>query len=60
VMVLKTGDTFFEPAGHTILQFDNASTSAPAEIVCFYLADTKDRPAIVMLEDGMDRQLGKR
>jgi len=58
--VLKTGDTVFEPAGHTILQFDNASTSASAEIVCFYLADTKDRPAIVMLEDGMDRQLGKR
>jgi quercetin dioxygenase-like cupin family protein len=58
--VLKTGDSFFEPAGRTILQFDNSSTSAPAEIVCFYLADTKDRPAIEMLEGGMDSQLGKR
>jgi hypothetical protein len=57
---LKTGDSFFEPAGCTILQFDNSSTSAPAEIVCFYLADTKDRPAIEMLEGGMDSQLGKR
>jgi quercetin dioxygenase-like cupin family protein len=44
--LLKTGDSFFEPAGHTILQFDNASTNEPAEIVCFYLADTKERPAI--------------
>jgi quercetin dioxygenase-like cupin family protein len=58
--VLKTGDSFFEPAGRTILQFDNSSTSAPAEIVCFYLADTKERPAIEMLEGGMDSQLGKR
>jgi quercetin dioxygenase-like cupin family protein len=47
---LKTGDVFFEPAGHTILQFDNASQSEPAEIVCFYLTDTADRPAIEMLE----------
>jgi quercetin dioxygenase-like cupin family protein len=32
---LKTGDSFFEPAGQTILKFDNASTSESAEIVCF-------------------------
>ena len=59
VQLLKTGDSFFEPAGHTILKFDNASTSEPAEIVCFYLADTTERPPIEMLAGGMDSQLGK-
>jgi quercetin dioxygenase-like cupin family protein len=59
LQLLKTGDSFFEPAGHTILKFDNASTSEPAEIVCFYLADTKERPPIEMLAGGMDSQLGK-
>ena len=58
--LLKTGDSFFEPAGHTILKFDNASTSEPAEIVCFYLADTTERPPIEMLAGGMDSQLGKK
>jgi quercetin dioxygenase-like cupin family protein len=58
--LLKTGDSFFEPAGRTILHFDNASTTEPAEIVCFYLADTKERPAIEMLAGGMDSQLGRR
>ncbi|MBV8103989.1 MAG: cupin domain-containing protein [Hyphomicrobiales bacterium] len=57
---LNTHDGFFEPAGRTILKFDNASDSEPAEIVCFYLADTAERPAIEMLEGGMDSQLGKR
>ena len=57
--LLKTGDSFFEPAGHTILKFDNASASEGAEIVCFYLADTKERPPIEMLAGGMDSQLGK-
>ena len=42
VQLLKTGDSFFEPAGHTILKFDNASPNEPAEIVCFYLADTNE------------------
>ena len=55
--VLETGDGFFEPAGHTILKFDNASTSEAAEIVCFCLADTKERPAIEMLAGGLDSQL---
>lgn len=58
--LLKTGDSFFEPAGQTILKLDNASTSEPAEIVCFYLADTKERPPIEMLAGGMDSQLGKK
>jgi quercetin dioxygenase-like cupin family protein len=56
---LRTGDAFFEPAGATIMRFDNASTSEPAEIVCFYLADAPETPAIEMLEGGMDAQLGK-
>jgi quercetin dioxygenase-like cupin family protein len=60
VQLLKTGDSFFEPAGHTILRFDNASASEPAEIVCFYLAETKERPPIEMLPGGMDSQLGKK
>ena len=58
--VLNLGDGFFEPAGHTMLKFDNASDSAPAEIVCYYLMDDDKRPAIEMLEGGMDAQLGKR
>jgi quercetin dioxygenase-like cupin family protein len=59
VQLLKTGDGFFEPAGHTIVKFDNASATEPADIVCFYLADTKERPAIEMLEGGMDSQVGR-
>lgn len=59
VRLLNTGDSFFEPAGRTIVQFDNASATEPAEIVAFYLADTKERPAIEMLAGGMDSQLGK-
>ena len=57
--VLRTGDAFFEPAGHTILRFDNSSDDEPAEIVCFYLGDSEDRPAIEMLDGGMDSQLGR-
>jgi quercetin dioxygenase-like cupin family protein len=47
--VIKTGDTFFEPAGVTIERFDNASSTEPAEIIAFYLTDTKDRALIEML-----------
>jgi len=57
--LLKAGDGFFEPAGHTILKVDNASTTESAEIVCFYLADAKERPPIEMLPGGMDSQSGK-
>jgi quercetin dioxygenase-like cupin family protein len=60
VRVLQTGDSFFEPAGRTILRFDNASASEPAEIVCFYLADSRERPAIEMLPGGLNSQLGMR
>jgi quercetin dioxygenase-like cupin family protein len=47
--VLQMGESFFEPAGQAILQFDNASSSEEAEIVCFYLTDGKERPLIEML-----------
>src|SRR4029077_19460260 len=39
--IIKTGDTFFEPAGVTTERFDNASDTEPAEIVAFFLTDTK-------------------
>ena len=47
--IIKTGDTFFEPAGVISERFDNASSTEPAEIVAFYLTDAKDRPLIEML-----------
>jgi quercetin dioxygenase-like cupin family protein len=47
--VIKAGDSFFEPAGGTTERFDNASSTEPAEIVAFYLTDSKDRPLIEML-----------
>jgi quercetin dioxygenase-like cupin family protein len=49
--LLETGATFFEPAGHTILKFDNASSTEEAEIVCFYLTDGEERPLIEMLAE---------
>lgn len=58
--VLRKGDCFFEPVGHTVLSFDNASATEAAEIVCFYLMDSNDRPPIEMLEGGMDAQLGRK
>ena len=47
--VVKTGEPFFEAAGIITERFDNASSTEPAEIVAFFLADTKDRPLIEML-----------
>lgn len=44
--VLRTGDSFFEPAGRTIVKFDNASRTDKAAITVFYLTDSKDRPLI--------------
>jgi len=57
--LLRAGDGFFEPAGRTILRFDNASSTEPAGIVCYYLADQDDRPPIEMLEGGMAAQRGE-
>jgi quercetin dioxygenase-like cupin family protein len=47
--IIKTGDAFFEPAGVISERFDNASSTEPAELIAFYLADAKDRPLIEML-----------
>ena len=47
--VVKTGEPFFEAAGVTTERFDNASDTEPAELVAFYLTDTKDRALIEML-----------
>ena len=47
--VVKAGEPFFEAAGVATERFDNASDTEPAEIVAFFLADTKDRPLIEML-----------
>ena len=47
--IIKTGDTFFEPAGVVSERFDNASSTEPAELIAFYLTDAKDRPLIEML-----------
>lgn len=57
--LLRTGDGFFEPAGRTILRFDNASSTEPAEIVFYYLTDGEERPPIEMLDGGVEAQLGK-
>ena len=56
---LGPGSAFFEPAGRTMLRFDNASDIEPAEIVCFYLTGSDERSLIEMLPGGMDEQLGK-
>jgi quercetin dioxygenase-like cupin family protein len=47
---IHTGEPFFEAAQAHMLRFDNASQTAPAEIVVFYLTDTADRPLIQMLD----------
>jgi quercetin dioxygenase-like cupin family protein len=46
--VIKTGDSFFEPAGVTTERFDNASSTEPAELIAFYLTDSRDRALIEM------------
>jgi quercetin dioxygenase-like cupin family protein len=47
--IIKIGDAFFEPAGVITERFDNASSTEPAEIVAYYLTDSKDRPLIEYL-----------
>jgi quercetin dioxygenase-like cupin family protein len=47
--IIKTGDSFFEAAGVTTERFDNSSSTEPAELVAFFLTDSKDRPLIEML-----------
>jgi quercetin dioxygenase-like cupin family protein len=47
---IKVGDSFFEPAGKTIVHFDNASSTEKAAIVAFYLTDSNSRPLIEPLK----------
>lgn len=47
---IKVGDSFFEPAGKTILHFDNASSTKPATIVAYYLTDSSSTPLIEPLK----------
>jgi quercetin dioxygenase-like cupin family protein len=47
--IIKAGDSFFEPAGVATERFDNASSTEPAELVAFFLTDSKDRALIEML-----------
>lgn len=42
---LRAGEAFFEPAGATVLRFDNASADHPATFVATYLL-TGDEPLI--------------
>jgi gentisate 1,2-dioxygenase len=49
VRMLHAGDSFFEPAGHLIDRFDNASATDPASITVFYLTDSPSRPLIDMV-----------
>ncbi len=36
-VTIPQGGAFFEPAGHTILHFDNASSTEPMTFIAFYL-----------------------
>ena len=47
--MLFRSDSFFEPAGVTTERFDNASSTEPAELVAFFLTDSKERALIEML-----------
>jgi quercetin dioxygenase-like cupin family protein len=49
VRELGPGDVFFEPAGETILRFDNRSDREPATFIAFYLL-TGDQPLIEPIE----------
>jgi quercetin dioxygenase-like cupin family protein len=48
--LLTEGSAFFEPAGAKIVQFDNASSDAPATFVAFYLLGPDDQKIIEMLQ----------
>lgn len=46
---LRSGDSFYEPAGAKIARFDNASASEKASISAFYLAQDSREDTIIML-----------
>ena len=48
--LLTEGSAFFEPAGTKVVQFDNASSDAPATFVAFYLLGADDQKIIEMLQ----------
>jgi len=47
---LRAGEAFYEPAGATILHFDNASPTQPATFVALYLAGQDEHEVIRMLD----------
>jgi quercetin dioxygenase-like cupin family protein len=48
---LCPGDAFYEPAGATVVHFDNLSDDEPATFVAFYLLPEGDDRLIVMLDE---------
>ena len=49
VRILNPGDAFHEPVNARILRFDNASDSAPATFIAFYLLSPGEERLIEML-----------
>lgn len=41
-IILKEGDSFYEPKNTTILHFDNASKDKPMTFIAFYLKEDKE------------------
>jgi quercetin dioxygenase-like cupin family protein len=52
--LLRAGDPFFEPAGRTVVQFDNASATESAIFIAFYLLGAHDSELIEMLDAGKE------
>jgi quercetin dioxygenase-like cupin family protein len=48
--ILRQGDAFHEPLNARILHFDNASDSAPATFIAFYLLAAAEERLIEMLD----------
>lgn len=46
---LKSGDSFYEPAGRKILHFDNKSKRSKAKFIAFYLL--KDGQELIVMSD---------
>ena len=41
-VILKEGDSFYEPKNTIILHFDNASKDKPMTFIAFYLKENKE------------------
>ena len=48
--LLEAGDAFHEPENARVLHFDNASQSAPARFIAFYLLGSGEERLIEMLD----------